>query len=185
MARTLDATLVAEISKIVFRPAVLAQLTFRSETSYAWSGIGPLVWDGNTYLGMGSLADIGAISEGTEVAAAGTTLSLSGIDSSLLAECMGDIQVGAPAKVWFAAVGSDGSVIAPYLAFSGEIDKSNIDYGPETSTITVALESRLTDLQRATLKRYTTADQHILYPDDTAFNWVEILNDISLKWGIA
>jgi len=184
-ARNIDSGLVAEVSKVVFRPAVLAMLTFRSETSYAWSGIGSLVWDGNTYLGMGSFADIGSIAEGTDVQAAGTTLSLSGIDSNLLAECMTDIQLGAAAKVWFAAVGSDGSVIAPYLAFSGCVDKSMIDYGPETSTISLSLESRLTDLQRASMKRYTMADQHILYPDDTGLKWVEILNDISLKWGQA
>lgn len=181
--RNIDSGLVAEVSKVVFRPAVFAMLTFRSETSYAWSGVGSIVWNSETWLGLGSFADIGSIAEGTDVEAAGTTLTLSGIDSNLLAECMTDIQLGAAAKVWFAAVGSDGSVIAPYLAFSGEIGKPSIGYGPETSTISLQLESRLTDLQRASMKRYTSADQHILYPDDTFFNWVEILNDVSLKWG--
>ena len=182
-SRNIDSGLVAEISQVVFRPAWLAMLTFRSQVSYAWSGIGNLSYGGNTYLGLGSFADVGAIDEGAEVQAAGTTVTLSGIDSSLLAECMTDIQLGAAAKLWFAAVGSDGSVVAPYLAFSGAIDKSNIDYGPETSSISLSLESRLTDLQRASLKRYTAADQNILYPDDGGFDWVEILNDISLKWG--
>src|SRR6185437_683407 len=184
-SRNIDSGLVTEVSKVVFRPAVLAMLTFRSATSYAWSGIGTLTWGGNTYLGLGSFADIGSIAEGTDVQAEGTTLSLSGIDSSLLAECMTDIQLGAAAKVWFAAVGSDGSVVAPYLAFSGAVDKSMIDYGPETSTISLSLESRLTDLQRPSLKRYTSADQNILFPDDSGFDWVEILNDLSLKWGIS
>src|SRR6185437_16629012 len=93
--RNIDSGLVAEVSKVVFRPAVLAMLTFRSQTSYAWSGIGSLVWGGNTFLGMGSFADIGSIGEGTDVQADGTTLTLSGIDSNLLAECMTDIQLGA------------------------------------------------------------------------------------------
>ena len=49
-------------------------------------------------------------------------------------------------------------------------------------TIALKLENRLVNLQRANMRRYTAADQNLYYPGDTAFNWVEILNDQALKW---
>jgi hypothetical protein len=173
----------AALSSGVIVPAILAQLTFRSGTEYIWTGIGPLVYDAQTFTGVGSLGNIGSIVEGMDVRADGTTVSLSGIDPTLYADCMTEIQLGAPAKIWLALL-SEGVVIgAPYLLFSGLVDKPTVSTGPDAINISLALENRLTNLQRPTARRYTAADQHITYPDDTAFNWVEILNDQALVWG--
>jgi hypothetical protein len=53
-----------------------------------------------------------------------------------------------------------------------------------TISISLALESRMADLQRASLRRYTAADQQGVggYPTDTSLNWIESLNDASIKW---
>lgn len=72
---------------------------------------------------------------------------------------------------------------APYLIFSGQIDQPTVDIDTETISITLALENRLTNLARPSSRRYTAADQHIAYPDDIGFNWVEALNDIAERWG--
>lgn len=55
--------------------------------------------------------------------------------------------------------------------------------GHTNLTIELALENRMIDLQRAINRRYTAANQHIQYPNDTAFNWVETLSDQALRWG--
>jgi hypothetical protein len=56
--------------------------------------------------------------------------------------------------------------------------------GVPTISISLALESRMADLQRASLRRYTAADQQGVggYPTDTSLNWIESLNDASIKW---
>jgi len=77
-----------------------------------------------------------------------------------------------------------GAIIgAPYLIFSGAVDKPSVEISDQTMSITLALENKLVNLQRPSQRRYTAADQHIAYPDDMGFNWVEILNDIALRWG--
>jgi hypothetical protein len=183
MSRDLDPQLATGLSAGLIGPVILVQLTFRSQTCYAWSGVGTLVWNGNSFLGVGSLGKLGTITEGSDVKADGTTLELSGIDKVFLGECLTDIQIGAPAKVWFGNMLNGVLIGAPYLVFSGCIDKPTFSIGGDTVTIRLALENRLIDQGRATMSRYTSADQRVKYPDDTAFVWVESLNDQALVWG--
>lgn len=182
MSRGIDSGLLAAMSSGALQPAFFAQLGFRSGTQYVWSGVGSLVVAGQTYTGVGSLAAVGAIAEGTDVNAAGTSVTLSGIDPTILSECLTDIKSGAVANVWFGAF-ANGALIARYLLFSGVVDKPAVTQSAETCSITLALESRLIDLGRATQRRYTAADQKSVYPTDMAFNWVEILSDAAWNWG--
>lgn len=103
----------------------------------------------------------------------------------MLQEALGDIWIGAPAKIWYGLMDLDTGALygVPYLIFSGTVDKPSIHVGLDTLSITLALENRLVNLQRANQRRYTAADQKIYYPTDMAFNWVESLNDIALRWG--
>lgn len=181
--RALDPLMIAALQTGVIVPALLAELTFRSSIQHAWTGYGPLTWNGHTYLGVGSLAGMGTISEGMEVRADGTSVSLSGIDPTLYAASMDDIQLGASATIWFALLSGGVFIGTPYTLFKGQVDKPSVSTGADSITISLALENRLTNLQHATNRRYTAADQHILYPTDTAFNWVELLNDLALRWG--
>lgn len=103
----------------------------------------------------------------------------------MLQEALGDIWIGAPAKIWYGLMDLETGALygVPYLIFSGTVDKPSIHVGLDTLSITLALENRLVNLQRANQRRYTAADQKIYYPTDMAFNWVESLNDIALRWG--
>jgi len=173
----------AALSAGVIYPAILVSLTFQTGTQYVWSGVGPLVWSGNTYQGVGTLGKIGTVVEGIGVRADGTTVTLSGVDPTLYADCMNDIQLGAPALIYFALL-SEGAIIgAPYLLFSGLVDKPTVSESADSISITLNLESRMTNLQRASNKRYDSATQRAMYPNDSAFNWVEQLNDASIAWG--
>jgi hypothetical protein len=181
--RDLDPSMQAALEAGVLVPALLAQITFVSGTEYIWSGVGPLVYGGNTYSGVGSLGTIGAISEGVEVKAAGTSVTLSGIDPTLYADSMDDIVTGQPAKIWFALLANGAIIGAPFLAFSGLTDLPTVSEDGETISITINLENRLTNLQRANARRYTSADQRIKYPTDTFFAFVEALCNTANMWG--
>jgi hypothetical protein len=184
VSRNLGEALTTAAAAGLIHPAILAAITFRSGVSYVWSGTGSLVYAGNTYLGVGSLGSIGVISEGVDVEAKGTTIALSGIDLALLGDCLDDIEAGAPATLSMALLDENRVMLGvPYPLYAGTVDKVTINIGAETISISLALENRLTNLQRATNRRYTAADQALAYPTDMAFNWVEILNDIALRWG--
>jgi hypothetical protein len=164
-------------------PGFLADIVFRSGEQHVWTGPCDLVWNGNAYRGVGVLGKIGGIVEGTTVSADGSSVSLSGIDPALLSESLSDVQLGAPATIWFALFDAALNVLGtPYPLFVGTVDQPVIQLGVEDLTITLKLENRLINLQRAGMRRYTAADQNLYYPDDTFFDWVDILNDQALKW---
>jgi hypothetical protein len=176
--------MLASLLSSPIRPGFLALLTFRTAVEYVWSGLGNLVYAGNTYRGVGSLGRIGSVSESTEVRAIGTTVTLSAIDPALLSECLNDIQLGAPAKIYFALFDASLNILGtPYPLFIGTVDQPVIQIGVNEMAISLKLENKLANLQRANMRRYTAADQRHYYPNDDAFNWVELLNDLALKWG--
>lgn len=183
MPRDLPSAMITQITSAAVRAAVLLDLTLKSSVEYVWSGVGSFVWSGHTYRGVGSFGAIGEIMESTEVKADGTSVQLSGIDPALLTESLNDIQLGAPVTLWLAVFSEAGALLAAYPIFVGTVDRPQIPIGPETIAIQLALETRMANLQRATNRRYTTADQRGYFPGDIGFNWVEVLNDIALIWG--
>lgn len=184
MARLLDSTYAAALAAGTIRPFRAVQIGFRSQTVYAWSGVGPLVWNGNTFQGVGSLGNISAVQEGIGTQASGVTLELSGIDATLFGECMTDVQQGATARIWRGLVDETCSLIGtPYQLFRGQTDAPSFSLSGQEMKIALALESRIVNLQRSSSRRYTGADQRLSFPTDSAFGWVEQLNDLAVVWG--
>jgi hypothetical protein len=183
MARNANSAMLAALNTNYIRPAFLAILTFKSQTVYCWTGAGNITYNGHTYLGVGDFGKLGTITEATDVQAYSTSISLSGIDPNILSECLTDIELGAPATIYFALLDANGSMVGiPYPLFVGTVDAPTIETGLEAITISLTLENNLANLQRASMRRYTSADQMRQYPTDTGFKFVEMLNDLALKW---
>jgi hypothetical protein len=182
MPRNLPSPMLSEIGANAIQLCWLVDLALISGVVHIWSGMGSVVYNGNTYLGVAKLGAVGEISESSEVKADGVTIQLSGIDPALMTDSLDDIQQGAPATVLFATF-SEGAISAAYLAFAGTVDQPSTNIGPEAITIALQLENKMANLQRASNRRYTMSDQRNYYPDDIGFSWVEILNDIALLWG--
>ncbi len=185
MSRNLSLPMLDAMLSNAVVPAILFTATFRSESFYVWSGVGTLGYAGNSYLGVGDLGKIGGISEGIEVSADGTSVTLSAIDANLLAETMTDIQLGAPATIYLAFLDPVALTVlgTPYPLFVGTVDAPTISPGLDEFAITLKLENKLSNLQRANMRRYTAADQRLYYPNDMGFFAVETLNDQALRWG--
>lgn len=145
-----------------------------------WSGIGDLSLDGQTYTGAGNLLGISELRESSDIAAYGATLTLSGIPSNLVHLALAEPYQGRRAFVKF-GVDVGGTRTAVTL-FTGEMDEMNISLGPETATISLDVESRLVDLNRPRIRRYTDADQQAEYSGDLAFAFVTRLQDEDLQW---
>ena len=63
---------------------VAVELMFDSGALRIWSGIGDKSIGGQTYTGTGSLLSVGGIEESDGLSAPGASISLSGVDSSLV-----------------------------------------------------------------------------------------------------
>jgi hypothetical protein len=184
MSRNLTAAAITEITAQNMRPVIFAQLQFVSGIVYLWSGFGSIVWNGQTWIGVGTLGAIGSLSETSDITAAGLQLSLSGIPSDLITKALGEVRQGAPVILYQAFLTAAGAVVNnPYNAWSGRMDTCTIAEGADTATITITCESRLIDLNRSREHRYQKQDQTVEYPGDLGFDFVPSLQQLNVVWG--
>lgn len=145
-----------------------------------WNGIGDLDIDGTTYTGAGDLLSVSDLRESSDIAAYGATLTLSGIPSNLISLARSEPYQGREARVKFGI--ETGGTRYTVTVFTGEMDQMNIRLGPDTCTISIDVESRLVDLNRARTRLFTDADQQSRFPGDKAFEFVTRLQSESLEW---
>jgi hypothetical protein len=185
MSRNLTAGMAAAVVAPVTRPILLAKISTSGAPVLAWSGIGEVIFNGDTYLGVGNLGGVSQVEETEDVKAVGMTFQLSGIPSALIALALGDIRQGLKAYLYFGLLNvTTGALITdPYLLFSGLTDTVFIDENTETSTISITCENRMIDLLRARERRYTPEDQKTIDPTDLGFDFVAGLQDAVAPFG--
>lgn len=184
MSRTLtsameDASLAASL-----QPIIIVEIEVNAGFVRAWSGIGDLVFNGNTFTGVGNFGGISAAEETTELKASGLVVSLSGIPAALISTSLGSIRQGLPGTVWLGALNSSMALIAdPVIIFKGLVDVPRIEDGGETATISISLESLEVDRERNRVRRYTPQDQLLIDATDRGFEYVAGLQDKQIVWG--
>lgn len=184
MTLRLDELTLVETTKPVVRPILLAELDFVSGTKRLWSGIGNLLWNSETWEGTGDLGRVSSIEETVELRAAGMALQLAGVDTSDLAEVIAEPIQGRRAKLYIGFRDSAFQLISdPIIIFDGRMDTIEIVDGGPTATITMKVENRLRDLERARTRRYTDADQQARFPGDVGLQYVPALQEIDIAWG--
>lgn len=184
MARNVSQDLIDATSAAVVQPILLVEAEFDSATTRMWSGIGTLDWNGHDWIGGGTLLNIDAVEESTEVRAIGTRVSLSGIPSELISLALQENYQGRTLTVYLGAFDSSGDIItSPIIIFSGRMDIMTISEGGSTATIDVTVENRLIDFERTRERRYTSEDQKIEYPNDKGLEFVSSIQDIEIVWG--
>lgn len=109
MTRDLSVGMQSAIRTGTVYPVILYAGEFDSGWVRLWSGTGPLVWAGDTYLGAAELGAISAVEETTEIRAGGITCTLSGIPSSLISLALQDARQGLRARLWLGLLAESGS----------------------------------------------------------------------------
>jgi hypothetical protein len=140
-------------------------------------------YNGNTFIGVGTLGKIGDITEGIEIQSYTLQLILSGVPTSMVNEAMETEMQGKVCKVWMGILNDDGALVSdPVLMFRGKTDTLEIEIG-DTATITLKAESRLVDWERARTELYTDASQKKKWPDDRGLEFVEQSAQAEIIWG--
>ena len=207
MSRSLSDSIVNVFTAESNKPFFAVRLFFDTPTLNFWTGLGDLTVDSGTYTGTGRLLQISELSETAEISAQGATLTLSAIPSELISLALTEPYQGRLCQIFFGAidanrqylVAEDGTYILAedtsridlstgdpneiVEVFSGYMDQMNIEEGAETSTIGLSVESKLIDLERPRVFRYTDANQKARFPNDKGFEFVEDLQDKRFTWG--
>ena len=184
MSRTLPAGIVTEILKDQLRPIVLMKAEFDSGDLNLWTGIGPIVFDGDTYTGAGDLISVSEIEEVSDIEARGVSFGLSGVPASLRSLALTEDYQGRPLTGFFGTLEADGTLTAdPAVIFKGNMDVMSFDNTGETMTFTLQVENRLIDLRRVKTRRYTSEDQKTEFSGDLGCDFVASLQEKEIIWG--
>lgn len=173
------------MSKDNYMMLYAAELHFKNETVRAHTGTGDIVIDGQTYIGVGSFGNIGNTEETDEASGPlSIELTLSGLDTSMIANTMADGSRGRAAKVMIVVIDDDGTQAADIL-FSGRMGAAEFKYGGNSgdNTITVKVVDRMEEWQRRGVKRWTDESHQSRHSGDRFFYAVAQLANWPLYWG--
>jgi|TARA_R100001510_G_C7611958_1_gene175194 hypothetical protein len=209
MSRTLDNAITTAIQSNDIEPFFAFEMVFSSTTLRFFTGEGDIVIGGNTYTGVGSVLSFSNVEESADIGAKSVSITLSGIPSSNLSLALSTPYQGREVTIHFGIKDAnrtflgneDGTFILTQLGaliditasdvnpnatsvlFVGYIDQMDIQEGAETSSITVRLESKLLQMERQRVLRYTSAIQKSLYSGDKGFDFVDQLQGQTFIWG--
>ena len=205
MSRDLNTEFVDGLQQSVVYPFFAVDLNFESGPLYFWTGYGDLSINGVTYLGVGTLVNISAVEETTEIEAKGAVVTMTGIPSSFLSLALAEPYQGRECKIYFGLWLNNRTITTQandtittedlfefgtetdtrYLTeiFSGELDQMNISEEGNTSTIAVTSENVLIKLERPVVRRFTNEDQKSRFPSDRGLEFVAGLQDKEIFWG--
>ncbi len=185
MARTMTGAMDTEFTAPDLQPIIFIKAEFPSGDVNIWSGAQEIIFDGDSYTGLGDLIGMSPMEETFDLKATGMRFSLSGIPASMISTALNEDYQDRPITCWFGCLNSAGAIIAdPLVMFKGRMDVMEIVDGGVTATIGIAAENVLVALESANLRRYTPEDQKETYPGDTFFDRVAALQDQEIIWGL-
>lgn len=182
MSRTVPVALLNALNQPDVQPYYAVELLFDSGAIRLWTGYGDRTVLSNTYTGGGNLLQISGLEEVADLSAKSITLTLSGVPSSLVSLALQEPYQRRACRVYFGTVGVSDVV----EVFSGKINTMTIEDSGETSTISVLVDSKLVELEKASNLRYTSESHKGkggAFATDTFFDYVTAIQDAEIVWG--
>lgn len=184
MPREMSGEVAAALAATVKRPCIIVRIETATDPVLVWSGIGPLEFNEETYLGVKGFGSISQPEESVELKATNIIYTLRGIPPEMIATVALDMRQNLPARMWWGFFDADGVLIPdPLLVHDGLVGVVATQEGPESCTVTVSVESLIASLKRRREVRATPEDQRIRHPDDRGFEYVAGLVDRVFPFG--
>lgn len=149
----------------------------------AWDGVGDFDFNGDTYLGVAGLAEIGGVSNSSDIQNHAVTVRLNGVPLSAFRGVSPSIrnQTAELYAVWIST--ETGIVLASKLVFAGLGDFLTTRLADETISLTATIRAPHSDWSVIPRAYYTSADQSRLHPGDTGCDYTSALeNAVIAGW---
>jgi len=189
MTRTIATANKNETTGEVFRPVLFLYLDLDGGDVIVNSSDQDIAWDydgdssDETFTGVGQFGSVSVINESADLKASGIQCMLSGIPTTHISNALSESYSGRTAKLYIGFLNSSRVLVAdPMVIFAGRIDAMDIQIG-KTASVSVSIESKLVDWERARIRRYTNEDQRNLYSTDEFCEFVVQTVEKELVWG--
>lgn len=189
MTRTIATANKNETTAEVFRPVLFLFLDLDGGDVTVNSSDQDIAWDfdgdssDETFTGVGQFGSVSVINESADLKASGIQCMLSGIPTTHISNALSEDYSGRTAKLYIGFLNASRVLVAdPMVIFAGRIDAMDIQIG-KTASVSVSIESKLVDWERARIRRYTNEDQRNLYSTDEFCEFVVQTVEKELVWG--
>lgn len=169
--------------------AVLVQLDFASGFVRVFNGTGTLVFNGNTYFGLGQYGSMAQIGESIQFRPANpVVLAMSGLPDGLTpllaaATTNRADYYGRSCRIDIAIFDNNRKILTPVenAVWEGRMD--SLTFQRSDNSIQLSCEDRMVIWNKTIGYLYTTEYQALLYPSDTFFSQVPFLANQQITWG--
>ena len=180
----LDAVIQARLQESDQQLFLACEAQFDTETLRVWNGRNDTTIDSNTYTGASGLLSISNVEESSEIKSSQITVSLNGMDKTVLDLALSENYQNRKIKVLLGYLdGGTDEVGTTMVIFSGRMTSMAIEDSPDGAKISVEAENRLIDLSRPPMFRYSKESQEFLHTGDDCFNQVNNIADKEIFWG--
>jgi hypothetical protein len=148
-----------------------------------WTGWGDITINGNTFTGVGTLGEVSATPDRSQLVAERKSYKLSGVDPSLVPESDIDDCFGRSVIEYFGFLTESGQLVAtPEINWEGRIDGINRLDSAEPY-IQVQAENRMVLLDRPNGWRYTHEHQQQFFAGDDGLKLIPSTITAEITWG--
>ncbi|QBZ71645.1 hypothetical protein [Escherichia phage Skure] len=159
-----------------------AEIDFPSGVTRVHTGTGVVVINGQTFLGVGTLGDVGSVTEENSTSSSTMSMALSGLDMSLVGETLNEEVIGRNVVCYLAVMNDQGVVSAANILFEGFITDTALQAGQQNA-LSYVISNVFERWSQGLPDRYTDESQQRLYPGDRFFRYVAQMAERSIFWG--
>lgn len=159
-----------------------AEIDFPSGVTRVHTGTGTVIINGQTFLGVGTLGDVGSVTEENSTSSSTMSMALSGLDMSLVGETLNEEVIGCNVVCYLAVMNDQGVVTGANVLFEGFITDTSLQAGQQNA-LSYVIANVFERWSHGLPDRYTDESQQRLYPGDRFFRYVAQMAERSIFWG--
>lgn len=165
------------------RPVILVDLFLDSGELNIWTRPFPGEFAQKTYQPLAGITSGLTFRNSLETNAIEASLQLSGQSDEILTIALQEQFQNRNAQVFLGNLGNDMEIEAVSIVLTGTIVNMVISDTGEDSTISVVIESVFRTINQSDIRRLSSGDQKLRFPDDTFFDFVETVESNTPRFG--
>ncbi len=158
------------------------ELILPNEIIRIHTGVGELVIEGNTYLGVGQLGNVTTIESSSDDKPVSVEVTLAGIPGNLLSDALGTRMRGSSARVLIFVQDESGEIKAAADSVVGLVTEYNVELG-EDNIVQVGISDEFALYEHALNNYWSEQSQLALHPGDHICRFTAQMADREIYWG--
>ena len=172
MSRGLSSAIKTQLASTSFVMTHLVKLEFN--TTYYYTDFSSDIVDGSdTYSASGFLQKMGSISESANLTIGSLSLSLSGVNQTLISDLLGNGHIHRKVTIKRAYINtSTNALIESFSIYSGRVQGMTIADSDKSSNINLNIANHWSDFARLAGRMTNSASQNQFFPNDKGFEFI-------------